>query len=155
MRILCTGSVYAQIYVQTWAYACMCAHIMHAHLCVHCASVCLYVRACVRVCVRAWVHAVFFMEHAVCTYRSMYARNGCVRTLACTNCTYINCAVECLVSASNCVIYILPLLLSYNNYDAIIVMSCCGKQHFYVLNVSLLAPPKYDHSCLHLYIELV
>ena len=42
-----------------------------------------------------------------------------------------------MVSVSNCVIYILPLLLSYNCDD--IVVSCCDKQHLYVLHFVLVA----------------
>ena len=74
MRILCTGSVYAQIYVQTWAYACMCAHIMHAHLCVHCASVCL--------CVRAYAYAYACVREYMLyfSWSMLYAHTGlCMR----------------------------------------------------------------------------
>ena len=39
-------------------------------------------------------------------------------------------AVECLVSVANCVIYILPFLLSYKYAD--IVVSCCDKRNVYV-----------------------
>ena len=46
-------------------------------------------------------------------------------------------AVECLVSVSNCVIYILPLLLSYK-YDDIAV-SCCDK-HFVCCPTAGLRP---------------
>ena len=63
--------------------------------------------------------------------------------------------VECLVSVSNCVIYILPLLLS-SKYDDIVV-SCCGQHHFYMY-IFLVARwggrptppplPKYAHAYL-------
>ena len=62
------------------------------------------------------------------------------------------CTVKCLVSVSDCVIYILPLLWSYK-YDAVVV-TCCDKQHFYVLIFWLVAHwrgvpprlPKYAHA---------
>ena len=55
-------------------------------------------------------------------------------------------AVECLVSDNNCVICILPSMLRYK-YDDIIVVSCCDKQHFYLLNfVLVMAPSRHVTS---------
>ena len=50
-------------------------------------------------------------------------------------------AVERLVSISYCVIYILPLLLSYK-YDDIV--SYCDKQHLYVFIILLVANLGWD-----------
>ena len=45
------------------------------------------------------------------------------------------CTVECSVSVSNCVIYIIPFLLNYKYDD--IVLPCCDQQHLYMLNMLL------------------
>ena len=50
-----------------------------------------------------------------------------------------HCAVECLVSVTNCVIYIVSLLLNYEYDDIVGVVLRQGKQHFYVLILLLLA----------------
>ena len=62
---------------------------------------------------------------------------------------------RCLVSGSNRVIYILPLLLSYKYNDIVVSWPCCDKQHFSGLNFLLVdhwggcgspqPPPKYAH----------